>query len=790
MSSLFRPHRVLAVLLLAMLATALRAQTFTPGSTPAGSIALLRPLGLAYDPQGDLFFADSGNHVIRRLDPNGNLTTVAGTGTQGFSGDAVPAVMAQLDTPSAVALDAVGNLFLADTHNHRIRRVDAATQSITTIAGTGLSGFSGDGGPATGAKLASPLALVVGSTNLLYIADSRNHRVRSLDLPTGIITTVAGVGTQGFSGDGDVATNAHLDTPAGLALDSAGNLFIADTGNHRIRRVDAVTHIISTVAGASTSSRLLRPASLAFSPSGLLIADAGSQRVLRLDASSGALTVLAGQGSQSFEGDGGPASVAKLDSPGALAVTPSGAVTIADTGNERIRQVGADGSISTVAGLGTLVAGSLTLSGATTQSYGAVTLLAALSSGATSQGSVSLLDTSTGNTVLVAQTTLGTGLARFTLATLSAGSHLLLATFSGDGTHLAAQSQILAITVAPVPLSATLTGTPTVVFGQSLPSLTAILAGVLPSDANRLTVNVATNTTASSPPGTYPINMALSGPAAGNYTFMPPAATLTIAKASVTATLTQTGSSLTAHVASSGIGNPTGSITLLTSAGTRFASVLLNAAGTAEISTASLANGVYSLSAIYSGDQDFLSAESTPLNLTVGTPAVPADFSFSMAGNTTQAVNSGETAQFSVALKLSGTSTLAGPITLSASALPIGFAANFDPPIIPPGGSVTGFTLSIITPRALASSHSLLTSRDWTALAALLPCLVLVLSRRQKLLLGSLAALALCGCGARINSPQATQSTSTTYPITITGTTTNLDGSVLQHTANMSLVVQ
>ena len=791
MLSLFHLHRVFALLVLLVLATTLRAQTLAAAApTPAGSVALLRPLGLAYDSQGDLFFAESGNHIVRRLDPAGNLTTVAGTGSQGFSGDTGPATMAQLDTPSAVALDTDGNLFIADTHNHRVRRVDAATHTIITIAGTGVSGFAGDGSLATAAELASPLTLVFGPTNLLYVADSRNHRVRSVNLQTGVITTVAGLGTQGFSGDGGAATSARLDTPSGLAFDSAGNLFIADTGNHRVRRIDAVSHTISTVAGASASSQLLRPVSLVVAASGLLVADAGSQQVLRLDIASGALTVFAGQGSQSFQGDGGPAAIALLDTPAALAVTPSGIVSIADAGNARIRQVGADGSISTVAGLGTLVSNSLTLSGATTQSYGATTLFAALSTGAASQGTVTLLDVTTGNTSLVAQATLAAGLARFSLSNLPAGVHLLAATFSGDRTHRAAQSQTVALTVAPIPITANLAGGSNSVFGQPLPSLAATLSGMLPADSARLAATVSVGASATSPPGTYPISIALSGPAAGNYTFTPPTAVFTITKAPVTTTLTQAGSSLTAHVVSSTTGNPTGSITLLTSAGTPFTSVLLNAAGTAEISSASLANGVYTFSAVYSGDADFFSAQSIPLNLTVGPPVTPADFSFTMAGNTTQTVTAGETAQFAINVKLSGTASLAGPITLSASALPPGFAANFDPPIIPPGGNVTGFTLSVATPRALASSQHLLTRSGFIAFASLVPFVTLVVSRRRKILLASFAALALCGCGARINSTAISGSTSKAYPITITGTTTNLDGSVLQHTATINLIVQ
>ena len=796
MPSIFRPRRATLVYLLALLSTGLWAQSIPPASSLAATVSLLRPNGLVYDAQGNLFFAESGNHLVRRLDPQGDLTTVVGTGGQGFSGDAGPATQAQLDSPRALALDPAGNLFVADSHNQRIRRVDAVTQTITTIAGTGVSGFSGDNAPALSARLASPLALAVDSGSLLYIADSANHRIRCVDLQSGKITTVAGTGLQGFTGDGGSALAANLNTPAGLALDAAGNLYIADTGNHRVRRVDARTQIISTIAGGTSSSSLLRPENLALISSGLLIADAASQRVFQLDLTSGTLSAFAGTGVQAFLGDGGPASTATLDSPSAAALSPAGSIAVADTGNQRIRQIAADGSISTMVGLGALVPGSLTLTGATTQSYGATTLVAALSTGSTGSGSVSLLDVTTGSTALLTQTSLSAGVARFNLPSLSVGTHRLLATFSGSTTQRAAQSQILSLSISPLPLAASLTGSLTSIYGQPLPQLSATAYGLLATDSARVTVVVTTTATPTSSPGIYPIALTLQGAAAANYTLLPPSASpsafLTIAKAPVATTLTQANGTLAAHVATSTAGVPTGTITLLTAAGTRLSILLLNAAGTATISAADLANGSYTLTAIYSGDTDFLSAQSSALNFVIGTPPVAPDFSFSTAGAAAQTVTSGATAQFTVALNTSG--SLAGPITLSASALPVGFTANFDPPVIPPGGAVTSFTLSVATPSALARATNpgrSASHRGLIAIACLCPLLLVGIARsRRRVLLASLAALALCGCGARINSGNAAQAAATTYPIVITGTTTNLDGSVLQHTITATLTVQ
>lgn len=793
MPSSFRLRRAILFCLLALPSTGLRAQSIPPPSSLAATISLLRPGGLVYDTQGNLFFAESGNHLIRRLDPQGTLTTVVGTGIQGFSGDAGPATQAQLDSPQAVALDPAGDLFVADTHNQRIRRVDALTQTITTIAGTGVAGFSGDDAPAVSARLASPTALAVTSGSLLYIADSANHRIRCVDLPSGNIATIAGTGIQGFTGDGGSALAASLNTPAGIAIDAGGNLYIADTGNHRVRRVDARTHIISTIAGGTPSSALLRPENLALIPSGLLIADAASQRVLQLDLTSGTLSPFAGNGTQAFLGDGGPASTATLDSPSAAALSPAGVIAIADTGNQRIRQIAADGSISTIVGLGALIPGSLTLTGATTQSYGATTLVAALSPGSGS-GSISLLDVTTGSTILLSQTTLSAGVARFNLPSLSAGTHRLLASFSGSATQRAAQSQIFSVLISPLPLTASLAGSLTSIYGQPLPQLTATLSGLLSPDSAHVTVSVTATASPASSPGIYPITLALQGTAAANYTLLAPSAYLTITKAPASTTLTQANGILTAHVAASTTGIPTGAITLLTAAGTRLSTLLLNADGTATISAASLANGSYTLTAIYSGDADFLSAQSPALNLVIGTPPLAPDFSFSMAGTAAQTVTSGATAQFTVSLNTSGSGSLAGPITLSASALPIGFTANFDPPVIPPGGTVTSFTLSVITPTALtsATNHGRPSSRrSLLAIACLCPLLLLGLSRnRRRALVVSLAALALCGCGARINFTNAAQPAAITYPIVITGTTTNLDGSVLQHTITATLTVQ
>jgi DNA-binding CsgD family transcriptional regulator/sugar lactone lactonase YvrE len=191
--------------------------------------------GLAASPDGTVYFADTDNNRIRRVSPDGSVTTVAGTGESGFGGDGGAATDALLSGPEGLALGRDGDLYLADTGNHRIRVVTAASGRIRTVAGSGnSSGFSGDGAAATAARLSFPRALALDVAGNLYVADSGNNRIRRVDT-SGTITTVAGTGTQGFSGDGGAARAADLDTPFGLAIDAAGNLYVADSGNNRIR---------------------------------------------------------------------------------------------------------------------------------------------------------------------------------------------------------------------------------------------------------------------------------------------------------------------------------------------------------------------------------------------------------------------------------------------------------------------------------------------------------------------------------------------------------------------------
>ncbi len=291
------------------------------------------------------------------------ITTVAGfTSTPGFSGDGGAATAAQLNLPYGVAVDAGGNLFIADYSNHRVRKVTPGG-SITTVAGTGTSGFSGDGGAATAARLWNPNGMAFDGGGNLFIANESSHRIRKVT-PGGSITTVAGDGTQGFGGDGGAATDAQLKVPAGVAFDGAGNLFIADYFNHRIRKVTP-GGIITTVAGttdgagfsgdggAATAAQLYEPFGVAFDADGnLFITDRGNHRIRKVTP-GGSITTVAGTGTSGFSGDGGAATAAQLNRPSGVAVDSDGNLFIADQGNNRIRKVTPGGIISTVAGTGT-----------------------------------------------------------------------------------------------------------------------------------------------------------------------------------------------------------------------------------------------------------------------------------------------------------------------------------------------------------------------------------------------------------------------------------------------------
>jgi sugar lactone lactonase YvrE len=323
----------------------------------------MNPWGVALDTGGDLFIADQINARVRKVSAKTKIiTTVAGSGTAGFSGDGGAAISAEINVPQGITLDSENNLYIPDNANNRVRMVSQKTQAITTVAG---GGTVGDGGPATKAILASPSLVSFDAAGNYFISDQANNLIRRVDAHTAVITTLAGNGIAGYSGDGGPATSASISTPVwgGVAADRSGNLFIGDTYNMRVRRVDAISGIITTFAGngnfcspgtascgdggPATGASFGSIGGVALDSHGdLFISDFSTQRIRRVDANTGIITTVAGNGnvcSTSTDpcGDGGPASLATFNSPWGIAFDKSNNLYIVDVGDNRIRSVNA-----------------------------------------------------------------------------------------------------------------------------------------------------------------------------------------------------------------------------------------------------------------------------------------------------------------------------------------------------------------------------------------------------------------------------------------------------------------
>ena len=336
------------------------ARGFFGDNGPATTAALAYPVGIAVDSSGELFIADTANFRVRFVNTNGVIKTVAGNGVLNYSGEGENAVIALLSSPEGLAVDRFGNIFEAETGNNMVREI--VNGVISDVAGNGTLGFSGEGGQGTSAELSGPQGVAVDSLGDVYIADSGNNRVR--DLLNNTITTVAGFGNEAAAGDGGQAVSASLSAGS-VAVDASGNIYVGDPYNFRVREINATTGIITTVAGngtqgfagdngPATSAELSGVAGIAVDSSGnLFIADAGNNRIRKVTpGSSGTITTVAGNGTAGFSGDGGTAINAKLNHPLAIAVDSSGNLFIADTNNNRVRMVSSSGTITTIGGNG------------------------------------------------------------------------------------------------------------------------------------------------------------------------------------------------------------------------------------------------------------------------------------------------------------------------------------------------------------------------------------------------------------------------------------------------------
>jgi sugar lactone lactonase YvrE len=322
-------------------------------SIQAATARLYNPYSVIFDSIGNLFIADASNNRIRKIDVSGIVTTIAGTGTAGYNGDNITAISAQLYFPTSVAFDKAGNLFVADWGNQRVRKIDHSG-IITTVAGNGTTGYSGDNGPAISAQLYEPLGLAFDTLNNLFISEEVNSTIRKVNT-SGIITTIAGTGVSGFSGDTGPATLAQLNEPGHIFIDIYQNLFIGDEGNNRIRKINT-TGIISTIAGtgtggysgdnsSATSAELNIPFAIVCDSFGNIFFTDEWNNVVRKIDNSGIITTIvgngfgAGTGTGGSSGDNGPALLAELTTPEGITLDKFGNLYIADLGNHRIRKV-------------------------------------------------------------------------------------------------------------------------------------------------------------------------------------------------------------------------------------------------------------------------------------------------------------------------------------------------------------------------------------------------------------------------------------------------------------------
>ena len=327
-------------------------QGWSGNNGPALNARLNRPRGIHKNSAGNVYIADRSNHQIRYVDAvSDNIYAVAGVGTvSGYNCNNCNPLTARLDSPQGVFIDGSGNVYIADTSNHIVRKVIAGG-NIVNVAGTpGTQGSSGDGGAATSARLRSPGDVALDNAGNIYIADTGNCKIRKVDAVTSFISTYAGTGTCGYNGNGGSATSTRLKSPRQLAFDSAGNLYVADTSNNRIRKIDKITGIVTTVAGGgaggdgglAVNAQLNAPEGIAVNQFGTLyIADSSNNRIRKVDAATGIISAHAGTGSQGNTGDGGLATVARLNTPRRLSAYDDvdGHIIIADTNNNRIREV-------------------------------------------------------------------------------------------------------------------------------------------------------------------------------------------------------------------------------------------------------------------------------------------------------------------------------------------------------------------------------------------------------------------------------------------------------------------
>ena len=316
----------------------------------ASQSQLNNPFGIARGPDGALYVCDMANHAIRKVTPNGTISMVAGTGRRGFSGDGGPASKAELNEPYEVRFDRAGNIFFVEMQNHLVRRIDAETQIISTVAGTGQAGFSGDGGPAIRAAFRQPHSIQLDQSGDLYVCDIGNHRIRKIDMKTGIISTFAGTGQKTATPDGSRIEGTPLNGPRAIDFDSAGNMWLALREGNAVYRLDLKAGTIHHVAGNGKSgftgngglakeAALSGPKGLSIGPDGnVYLADTESHSLRMIDVKKGTLELIAGTGEKGDGPENDPLKC-KMARPHGVFVDQDGSIFIGDSETHRVRRI-------------------------------------------------------------------------------------------------------------------------------------------------------------------------------------------------------------------------------------------------------------------------------------------------------------------------------------------------------------------------------------------------------------------------------------------------------------------
>lgn len=817
---------------------------FSGDGGAATSAELDQPVGTAMDSAGNLYFSDSTNNRIRKVTPEGVISTYAGNGTAGFNGDGGAATSAELSGPLGIAFDDAGNLYIAESGNERVRKV-TPLGIISTIAGNGTAGYNGDGIAATGAELNNPNGIVVDKSGNIYIGDYFNNRVRKVNT-AGFISTVAGNGTGGYSGDGGLAIDAEVYWPAGLALDTSENLYIADDNNDRIREVNS-DGMISTFAGTgyggyngdgipATSAELYAPDRVTTDSAGnVYISEYGNNRIRKVNA-GGIISTVAGTGTAGFSGDGGLATSAEINTPRGLTVDESGNLYISDAANNRIRKVqyqtsppvfspgagtytsaqivaitdetaGAsiyyttDGSVPTTSSneytKPITISSSETLTAiATASQYSNSAAVSAayvinitpasiaLVSGSgqtTAYGSafasplVVIVRDASGNAVPGTVVNFSGAGLRFSGATATTGSNgeasvTATAVASGSLTASASTSGVtgtanFSLTATKAALTVTANNA-SVAYDRPIPALTYAVTGFVAGDAaGILTGSPAEATTAmqGSAPGTYAITITQGTLAAANYTFSFVNGTVTITSLGITATpsFSPPAGTYTSAQSVTISATPVSAIIYYTTDGTTPTtssaqySRAISVTGSETIGALAVAPG-YSQSAV----------AKAVYTINLASPS----FTLSASPSST-VVSEGQSAAFT--LTVTPQNGFNQQVSFGCSGLPSGTACRFSPPGVTPAGAAANTTLTIGPAAAAASRpHSL-----WKMAGGGLAMALLFWPFRRRARCG-IAVTALCaiacviaGCGVGTNRRD--------YSVTVTAS----GGSVTQTTS-------